>query len=223
MSLPDDYPRLFKRPYSLEERIADGIVHGVAIFAGLFAFAALFGRIARHGGAADALAIAVYAIGFFLLFGFSCAYNLAPPSPLKFHLRRFDQAAIFLMISGTYTAVLSQAPAGVMTWTLAGFVWTASLAGAAIKFLRPEKYDRAVIVLYLALGWAGLFAAPTLMTQLPAQSLLLVLVGGLFYSVGVLFHLWNELKFQNAIWHSFVAVAAACQYAGIAEAVGRGF
>ncbi len=222
MSLPHDYPRLFKRPYSQDELIADGVVHGVAIVAGLIAFAVLFGRIARHGGAADTLAMSVYAVGFFVLFGSSCAYNLTPPSPLKYHLRRLDHAAIFLMIAGTYTAILSQAPGGVTTWTLAIFVWTASLAGAALKIFWPGKYDRATVVLYLALGWAGLFAAPTLMTQLPAQSLLLVLVGGLFYSVGVLFHLWNKLKFQNAIWHSFVAVAAACQYVGIAEAVGRG-
>jgi hemolysin III len=64
--------------------------------------------------------------------------------------------------------------------------------------------------------------ARDLAAGLPQETVFLIVAGGLFYSVGVLFHLWNSLKFQNAIWHSFVTVAAACQYAGIAEAVGRG-
>jgi hemolysin III len=219
---PDQYPRLFKRGYSPAELVADAIVHGVAIVAGLIAFAVLFVRIALRGGTGDALAIGVYAAAFFLLFGISCAYNLTPPSHLKFLLRRFDHAAIFLMISGTYTAVLSQAPSDVTTWTLAALIWTASLAGATFKILWPGKYDRLGVGLYLALGWVGIVALRPLSADLPAQSLFLLVVGGLFYSVGVPFHLWNSLKFQNAIWHSFVTVAAACQYAGIAEVVGRG-
>ena len=220
---PDEYPRLFKRAYSPAELVADAVVHGVAIVAGVIAFALLFARIALHGGMGDALAVAVYALGFFLLFGFSCAYNLTPPSQLKFLLRRLDQAAIFVMISGTYTAILSQAPNGVTTWTLAAIIWTGSLAGATFKILCPGRFDRATIGVYLALGWAGITAIGPLSETLPPQSLILIFVGGLFYSVGVLFHLWNGLKFQCAIWHGFVTVAAACQYAGIAEAFGRDF
>ncbi|MCI4680548.1 hemolysin III family protein [Rhodoblastus acidophilus] len=221
MSSPDDYPRLFKRAYSPAELIADAVVHGVAIIAGLIAFAVLFVRIALHGGTGDALAMSVYATGFFLLFGFSCAYNLTPPSHVKFMLRRFDHAAIFLMIAGTYTAILSQLPDGFQVWALATVIWAASLAGATFKILYPGKFDRAAVGLYLALGWAGVAAFRPLMAKLPPQSLLLLVIGGLLYSVGVVFHLWNSLKFQNAIWHSFVTAAAACQYAAIAVVVGR--
>jgi hemolysin III len=219
---PDDHWRLFKRPYSPAELIADGFVHAVAIIAGVIAFAVLFVRIALRGDASDALAMSVYAAGFFLLFGFSCAYNMTPPSHLKFLLRRLDHAAIFLMISGTYTALLSQLPDRALAWTLAGVIWTVSLAGATVKILYPGKYDGAAVGVYLGLGWIGIFAARPLIAALPAQTLILILVGGLFYTVGVLFHLWNSLKFQNAIWHGFVAVAAACQYAGIVQAVGHG-
>jgi hemolysin III len=222
MSLPEDHYRHFKRPYSPAELIADGFVHAVAIVAGLIAFAVLFARVASLGRTSDALAMAVYAGGFFVLFGFSCAYNMTPPSHLKWLLRRFDHASIYLMIAGTYTALLSQLPDRALAWTLAAVVWTVALAGAALKLALPGRFDRASIVVYLALGWVAIFAINQLIATLPTPTMVLIVVGGLFYSIGVLFHLWDSLKFQNAIWHGFVTVAAFCQYAGIAHALGRG-
>ena len=128
MTLPENHPRLFKRAYSHAELIADGFVHAVAIVAGLIAFAVLIGSVARQGDLSNALAMGVYAAGFFLLFGFSLAYNMTPPSRLKWLLRRFDHASIYLMIAGTYTALLSQLPNGALAWTLAAIVWIVSLA-----------------------------------------------------------------------------------------------
>jgi hemolysin III len=221
MSLPEDHPRLFKRSYSPAELIADGFVHAVAIVAGLIAFAVLFMKVVARGDLSDGLAMAIYATGFFLLFGFSCAYNMTPPSHLKWLLRRLDHASIYLMISGTYTALLSQLPDRALAWTLAAIVWAVSLGGAAVKLLLPGKFDRAAIVVYLALGWVAIVAIRQLVAALPAQTLILVVIGGLFYSVGVLFYRWDSLKFQNAIWHSFVTIAAGCQYAGIAQAFGH--
>ena len=221
MTLPDNHPRLFKRAYSQSELIADSFVHAVAIVAGLIAFAMLIGRVARQGDLSDTLAVGVYAAGFFLLFGFSLAYNMTPPSHLKWTLRRFDHASIYLMISGTYTALLSQLPNGALAWTLAAIVWIVSLGGAAVKILLPGRFDRAAIVVYLALGWVAILAAKQLVAILPAPTMILLVVGGVFYSVGVLFYKWHSLKYQNAIWHSFVAIAAGCQYAGIAQAIGH--
>jgi hemolysin III len=221
MSISEEHARLFKRHYSPAELIADGVVHAVAIVAGVIAFAVLFVRIALHGDASDALAVSVYAGSFFLLFGFSCAYNLTPPSDLKALLRRFDHAAIYLMISGTYTAILSQLPNGALAWTLALFIWAVALAGAALEVLRPGKFERGSLFVYLGLGWTGILAANPLEAALPPQTINLIFAGGLFYTFGVPFHLWNSLKFQNAIWHCFVTIAAGCQYAGIAETIGR--
>ena len=219
MTLPENHPRLFKRPYSHAELIADGLVHAVAIVAGLIAFAMLIGSVARQGELSDALAMGVYAAGFFLLFGFSLAYNITPPSHLKWRLRRFDHASIYLMIAGTYTALLSQLPNGALAWTLATIVWIVSLGGAAVKILLPGRFDRVAVVVYLALGWVAVFAGKQLVAILPAPTMILLVVGGLFYSVGVLFYKWHSLRYNNAIWHSFVAIAAGCQYAGIAQAI----
>ena len=222
MSLPAGHPRLRRRAYSDAELIADGIVHAAAIVAGVIAFSVLFERVATHGRLSDDLAIAVYAACFFMLFGFSCAYNMTPPSPAKWLLRRFDHASIYLMIGGTYTALLSRIPASWWAAALTASVWSGALAGVALKVFLPGRLDRVAIGVYLALGWSAIVAIKPLVAALPAETLALVVLGGVIYSVGVGFHLWHSLKFQNAIWHACVAVAAACHFAGILHALGRG-
>ncbi|PKP68456.1 MAG: DNA-binding protein [Alphaproteobacteria bacterium HGW-Alphaproteobacteria-4] len=220
MSLPQSHPRLHKRAPSQGEIVADGVVHIAAILAGLIAFAALFSYIALHGSAGYGIATGIYAAGFFAMFGFSCAYNLTPPSQLKWLLRRFDHSAIYFMIAGTYTALLAMLGNQVWNWVLIGVIWAGALGGSAIKMLLPGRFDRLAIVLYLLMGWAALAAIKPVSMALPTATLVLVVVGGLLYSVGVIFYKWQSLKFQNAIWHGFVAAAAACHFAGIAVAVG---
>ncbi len=209
------------RDYSPGEIIADAAVHAVAIIAGVIGFSVLFQKIALHGAFGDGLAMAAYAAGFFLLFGFSCAYNMTPPSHPKAQLRRFDHASINLMIGGTYTALLSQARASLSLVALATIVWIAALLGASIKIFLPGRLDRFAVRLYLALGWSAIFAVKPLVNALPTDTLALVVAGGVVYSIGVAFFLWESLKFQTAIWHACVAVAAACQFAGVLTAIGR--
>ena len=221
MSLPENHPRLMKRPYSQGELIADAFVHAAAIIAGAIAFSVLFVRIALHGEVSDGLAMAIYAASFFLLFGFSCAYNMTPPSPLKWLLRRFDHSSIYLMIAGTYTAAFSQMADRSWAWTLIGIVWAVSLVGIGLKLFLPGRFDRTSVAIYIALGWIAVIALKPLIASLPVPTLALIAVGGLLYTIGVVFYKWHSLKFQNAIWHAFVTVAAGCQYAGIAYAVGR--
>ena len=209
------------RDYSHGELIADGAVHAAAIVAGVIAFSVLFEKVAMRGAVGDGLAMAVYAAGFFLLFGFSCAYNMTPPSPAKAILRRFDHASIYLMIGGTYTALLSQARASLWIVALAAAVWIAAIAGASLKLFLPGRFDRFAVRLYLLLGWSAIFAAKPLIAALPIDTLALTVAGGLIYSAGVAFYLWESLKFQTAIWHACVTAAAACQFAGVLQAVGR--
>jgi len=220
MSLPDWHPRLFKRAYSVAELIADGVVHAGALVAGAIAFTILFIRVRMHGGVGDGVAMAVYAVGFFLMFGFSFAYNMTPASPAKWFLRRCDHAGIFLMIAGTYTALLSQIPDSAWTIALAAFVWTGALIGVVLNLAFPGRFDRVAVGVYLALGWSAVVTIRPLAASLPTLTLALVAVGGVIYSIGVAFYRWHSLKFQNAIWHGCVALAAGCQFAGIFAAVG---
>jgi hemolysin III len=89
------------------------------------------------------------------------------------------------------------------------------LAGVAFKLFLPGRYDRVAIILYLLIGWSGAVYYQSVAEALPGSSLALLLAGGALYTIGVIFHAWQGLRFQNAIWHGFVLAAAMCHYAAI--------
>jgi hemolysin III len=221
MSAPPAPAMATFRGYSRGELIADAAVHAAAIVAGVIGFSVLFQKVATRGAFGDGVAMTIYAAGFFLLFGFSCAYNMAPQSPAKTLLRRFDLASIYLMIAGTYTALLSQAPISLWAVGLVMLVWTGALAGATLRLFWPGRFERFGVAAYLALGWSAALAIKPLLSALPVETLALVIAGGALYSIGVVFHLWHSLKFQNAIWHACVTIAAGCHFVGVLQAVGR--
>jgi hemolysin III len=210
-----------ERRESVGELVADAVVHAVAILGGIVAISILLGALVRHGAVGEALAVGVYAVCFLTLFGFSAAYNLAPLSPVKGLLRRLDHSSIYLMIAGTYTPLLTQFQDRVWAWTLAVVVWLGAFAGIAIKIALPRRFDRASIVAYVLLGWIVVIAFEPMIEALPLAGVILIAVGGLLYTAGIVFHLWRGLIFQNAIWHVFVVAAAGCQYAGIAVSLTR--
>jgi hemolysin III len=219
MSLPADHPRLKKRPFTPDEVLADGIVHALALVAGLLAFSVLLSQVIGRGDLALFVALAVYAAGWFLMFGFSLAYNMVPPSALKWRLRRFDHSAIYIMIAGTYTAVVAQFDDTAFALALAGVVWAGAILGAVVKLALPGRFDRLSLLAYVALGWVGVLAIGPARAALPAASLWLIGLGGVIYVVGVAFYKWHALRFHNAIWHLFVLVAAALHFVAISLAV----
>ena len=133
--------------------------------------------------------------------------------------RRFDHSSIYLMIAGTYTPLLYQLHSRSWAWALAIVIWVGAIGGVVVKVGLPGRFDRLSIVVYLMLGWVAVVGAKPLMDSLPSGTLLLIAVGGLLYSVGIIFYLWHSLRFENAIWHAFVAAAAGCHYAAIAGCV----
>ena len=176
---------------------------------------ALTGSIALLAHAGVSWVLASYLFGLVAMMIFSAAYNLTPPSHLKWLLRRFDHSAIYVLIAGTYTPLLPYLPDAAQSWTLGLITWLGAAFGVLAKFLFPGRFDRLAILVYLALGWVGATAAGTFTQVLPPQVLNLIVAGGLLYTAGVVFHIWEQLKFHNAIWHGFVAAAAACHFAAI--------
>jgi hemolysin III len=144
---------------------------------------------------------------------------MVPPSPLKWVLRRFDHSAIYIMIAGTYTAIVVHFDNVTFAAILAGIVWTGAILGAVVKIALPGRYDRLAVVTYIALGWVGVAAIGPAREALPGPSLVLLVLGGITYVAGVAFYSWHRLRFHNAIWHLFVAVAAALHFVAIAIAV----
>jgi len=201
--------RRTRRPYSVAELIADGVVHGLGIVTALVCGTLLL-IFAWTGDAAEHFGVLVLYVGTLVaVLTISLAFNLWPVSPIKRLLARLDQAAIFLFIAGTYTpflAIIGDTPVAPL---LTSFVWGASLVGVALKLLVPHRFGRLAILLYLAIGWSGVLVFQALSTALPPSTLWLLLAGGLAYSAGIIFHLWEKLHFQNAVWHVFVVTGAS--------------
>jgi hemolysin III len=174
----------------------------------------LLGLSLGLGGLAQSSAIAVYAACLMAMFAFSAAYNLAGArrQPL---LRRFDHAGIFLMIAGSYTPFTTQSLTGAWAVGMTATVWTLALAGVAGKLFLPGLGRGFWVALYLALGWIAVVAVKPLLARVSLLALLLLLVGGLVYSLGVIIYVRRSLPFRRAIWHGFVIAAAGIQYAAI--------
>ena len=159
--------------------------------------------------------VLIYAAGLVAMLGFSAAYNMWPVSPTKWVLRRFDHSAIYLLIAGTYTPFIAQLKISFASGGLLTGVWLTAGFGVVLKLVLPGRFDRVAVVLYLLLGWSGVMVYGSVIASLPSLTLWLLAAGGVLYSMGVIFHLWRSLRFQNAIWHIFVLLAAGCHYTAV--------
>jgi len=201
------------------ELAADRIIHTIGNFAGVVGSAMLVGIAAGVAERPIFLASLVYSICLLTMLGCSAAYNLAASASRRGFLRQLDHAAIFLMIAGTYTPVTTCRLHGVWAIGMTAAVWTGAITGAAIKLICPRGIKPGSIVAYLALGWMILLGMRPMLASVDALTAILIGAGGVLYSIGVGFHLWRTLPFHNAIWHSFVLVAASCHYAAILHGV----
>lgn len=204
---------------SRPERIADGIVHAAGIAFAVAAGALLLVLAAFHAAPLEYAAAVFYAASLVLVLSVSCAYNMWPLTRPKALLRRFDHAAIFLLIAGTYAPFLAQVEDPATANGMTAAIWIAAGFGIAVKLALPGRFDRLAIVLYLALGWSGLAILHTLSHTLPAATLWLIAAGGIAYSAGVVFHVWTRLRFQNALWHLFVLAGAALHYGAVMDSL----
>src|SRR6266404_3978473 len=159
--------------------------------------------------------ILVYVMGLVTTLALSAAYNMWPVSPAKWVLRRFDHSALYLLIAATYTPFLAQMKNVLASASLGIGVWLSAVVGVALKLALPGRFDRLAVVLCLLLGWSGVIAYDSLASAVPSLSLWLLAIGGTLYSLGTLFHVWQRLRFHNAIWHSFVLLAASCHYSAV--------
>ncbi|MGF1500965.1 MAG: hemolysin III family protein [Paracoccaceae bacterium] len=201
--------------YSRAEALADGAVHVAGVTAALLAVPVMITLAAVwHGDAPTVAAASVYGVSLIAMFLASAGYHLVRPSRAKAVLRRLDHAAIFFKIAGTYTpfAVLL---AEEHAWAILGGMWTAAVLGAVFKIVAPDRCEWVHIALYLGMGWAVVLIGEPMLARISAPTLVLIVTGGALYSVGVIFHLWERLPFQNAIWHGFVLVASFVFYAAV--------
>lgn len=215
-----------RRPYSRAEAWADMSVHVLGVVGALAAVPVLvtLAAVWRDDNALIA-AVVVYGAALLVMFSASAGYNFAnlrlSGGWVLEALRRFDHAAIYVKIAGTYTpyAVLAGGPLG--RWMLVG-VWSTAVLGLLGKIIAPDRWQRLSLVLYLALGWCVVLVFGPVSESITKATAVLIVVGGCLYSVGVIFFLWERLPFQNAIWHAFVLVATFVFYSAMVVEITTG-
>jgi hemolysin III len=205
--------------YDRAELIADGVVHGVGVFCGLVAATVLVVLTAVYATAFEIVGVSVYVAGLLAMLVLSAIYNVWPVSRAKWILRRFDHSAIYVLIAATYTPIIMQVKESILAVVLLIVVWCLAIVGVVLKLALPGRYDRVAVGLYLAMGWSGIMLYDAAAAALPAKAVWFVVAGGALYSFGVIFHAWQRLRFQNAIWHGFVLLGAACHYTAVLDLV----
>src|SRR3954451_5857862 len=205
--------------YDRAELIADGVVHGIGVFAGLLSATVLGVLTAIYATTLEGGAVSIYVAGLLSMLILSATYNLWPVSPTKWVLRRFDHSAIYVLIAATYTPFIAALKDTLFSVALLLGVWGVAIFGIVLKLRWPGRFDALSIGLYLALGWSGIMMYDRVIAVMPTSVLACVLTGGILYSLGVIFHSWRRLRFQNAIWHGFVLLGAAFHYTAVLDLV----
>ncbi|MGD9828418.1 MAG: hemolysin III family protein, partial [Hyphomicrobiaceae bacterium] len=176
-------------------------------------------RACRRTAAPHALvSLSVYCTGLVAVFAISAAYHLVSDPRYKAPLRRLDHAAIFVKIAATYTPFAVVRMTGWEGTALLALVWSVAAFGLVLKLFFPTRLVATSYVLYLAQGWAVLLAINPLLAAVSTWTLALLGIGGMFYTVGVIFHLWRRLRYHNAIWHGFVVCGSSCHYVAVLQA-----
>ncbi|KZM49507.1 hemolysin III family protein [Labrenzia sp. OB1] len=197
---------------SLAEFVADGAIHVVGIGLGATATVILAATLWNSGDAARQISVTIYAACLMAMLICSALYNMLAKDHKSGLLRRFDHAAIFLMIAGTYTPLAAIIIGGWTGGIILAIVWTGALTGAIVRLAHLSGLERLSVPIYLALGWVVVFAIEPLIERASTFGFFMILAGGLHYTVGTLFYAWKRLPFQNAIWHAFVLAAAICHF-----------
>jgi hemolysin III len=202
--------------YSRAERVSDAVIHALGVaFVACGAPLLVVASVLWRGDPVAVLAVAVYALCLTAMIVCSAAYNTIGQRRWTGLLKRLDHSAIYAKIAGTFTPFLML---GEHRPLLLAGLWSAALAGIGLKLFDPDRLRTLALALCLGMGWAGALAAG-LPWAVPAPVLALIVAGGVLYTVGTGFYLWDRMPFHYTIWHVCVLAATAALYAAVAMSV----
>ena len=202
-----------ERPQSFEEEIANGVSHGIALFACFIATPFLLSSASAHGDAWSAAGVAIFAGAMIFMYLSSTLYHLLPENRAKRVFRMLDHAAIFLLIAGTYTPFTLGVLRGAWGWTLFGLVWSMAILGLVLKVEGVMmRHPRLSTGLYLVMGWLLVIAIRPLWVNVPLAGILWLLAGGVAYTGGVAFYAAERIRFSHFVWHLFVVLGTTCHF-----------
>lgn len=204
---------------STGEIIANSVTHGIGAGLSIAGLVILIVRAARFGTGWHLAGFLVFGISLILLYLSSTIYHSFATKPWIGVLQRLDHAAIYILIAGTYTPFLLTISRSGLGWTVFGIVWGLSILGLVLKLGFVKKFEKPTVWLYLLMGWAGLVIFFQQGIQLSPPAIAFLLVGGIFYSVGVIFYKWKKLPYGHAIWHLFVLGGSIFHYFSVLQLI----
>jgi len=179
--------------YTLQEEIMNAITHGVDI---LLSIVVLVAFATLNGSSMLIISCAIFGATLIFAYSSSTLYHAVTNEKIKQLFRQFDHSAIYLLIG----------------WTIFAIIWATAIVGVVLKFIYPHRFKKLSVVLYLVMGWFIVIVIKQLMQSMDSGGLWLMFIGGLFYSVGVIFYVWKSLPYNHAIWHLFVLAGSISHY-----------
>ena len=201
-----------KSPYSIVEERFNAITHALGFIAALVGLVFL---LTKAQGAYAQLIVSIYAIAMLLMFLSSTLYHAVSHPNAKQILKKIDHVAIYLLIAGTYTPFMLLSVGGWLGLTATALIWLVALAGILFKCFAKGRFPKLSVITYLLMGWFAVAFIYPLYQALPSGGMWLLVLGGLCYTVGVLFYIAKQRQFTHAIWHGFVVAGCLCHFFAI--------
>ncbi|MDO9584690.1 MAG: hemolysin III family protein [Desulfomicrobium sp.] len=198
--------------YSFGEEIANSITHAIAAGMSIAALVVLIVAAVSHGDAWHVISFSIFGATLILLYMSSTLYHAIPLPRAKRILKTLDHSAIFLLIAGTYTPFMLVSLRDTVGWTVFGVVWLLAVAGVILKCCFVYRFKRLSLTIYLGMGWLCVLIGREMYATLSGASLLFLALGGLAYTLGVIFYVWDRLPYNHAIWHLFVITGSTLHF-----------
>ncbi len=197
--------------FSAAEELAHSLTHGAGLLLGIAALVLMVVFAAQRGSAMHVVSCTVYGVTLVVLYTSSTLYHALPSGRGKRVFGILDHAAIFLLIAGTYTPFALVTLAGGWGWSLFAVIWALAICGIVLEVVSRGRVRRVQLLLYLVMGWGIVGASRPLLKELAPAGLVLLLAGGLAYTLGVVFFVWRR-PFHHAVWHIFVLGGSICHF-----------
>ncbi|MCF7809191.1 MAG: hemolysin III family protein [Candidatus Marinimicrobia bacterium] len=200
------------RKLAIYEEVANTITHAIGVGLSIAGLVLLVVRAALYGDIWQVVSFSIYGTSLILLYLASTLYHGIRSKRIKQIFRILDHSAIYLLIAGTYTPFVLVTLRGPWGWTLFGIIWGLAFLGITFKITLGTKYEFVSTAFYVAMGWVVIIAIKPLIAALPLTGLMWLVAGGLAYTGGVVFYVWEKLPFNHAIWHGFVLAGSLLHF-----------
>jgi len=201
---------------TLGEEIANSITHGIGAALATAALTILVVFAALKGDAWQVVSFSIYGASLIIMYTSSTLYHAFQNDKLKRYFRIMDHSSIFLLIAGTYTPITLIALRGTgWGWTIFGIIWGLAILGIFFKLFFIGKLEKLSVVFYILMGWLAVVAIKPMIMNLPPGLLIWIAIGGLSYTLGIIFYSWTKMPYSHSIWHLFVLGGSISHFFGI--------